>query len=126
MSELDDRIRKALKDDEVELYEELGEGTLYELAMTTFRTQSRKLIVMTMIVMLVFMAVMVWAGLHVYRATDALEAIRWALVFMFSALAVGSMKIWSWMEMNRVSLSREMKRIELQLASLAERLDEKG
>ncbi|MBZ0171437.1 MAG: hypothetical protein K8E66_03575 [Phycisphaerales bacterium] len=51
--------------------------------------------------------------------------IGWGLGFLMAMIAVSMMKTWYFMEMNRNCVLREVKRVELQIARLAERLAEK-
>ena len=46
----------------------------------------------------------------------------WATAFIFCSTGVSFMKSWMWMLMNRNVLAREIKRLELQVASLREQL----
>ncbi len=42
---------------------------------------------------------------------------------MYSLIVISSLKAWYWMQMNRNALTREIKRLELQIARLSSRLD---
>ena len=44
--------------------------------------------------------------------------------FGFSMAAVSMLKLWAWMEIEKNCTVREIKRLELQVARLAQRLDE--
>ncbi len=44
--------------------------------------------------------------------------------FVFCMGAISMMKIWYWMEMQRIGVTREIKRLELQVACLTQRLTE--
>ena len=43
-----------------------------------------------------------------------------ATIFLFGMLGIGQMKMWYWMQMNRNALAREIKRLELQVATLVQ------
>ena len=40
-----------------------------------------------------------------------------AVALVFLLIAISMMKIWYWMELNKHAIMRELKRVELQLAS---------
>ena len=46
--------------------------------------------------------------------------------FFFSLAAVMAMKLWDWMEIERTTVTREIKRLELRIAQLASSLRETG
>lgn len=46
----------------------------------------------------------------------------WATGFVVCAIAIAMMKVWYWLELNKNSLAREIKRLELELANLSRRL----
>ncbi len=72
-------------------------------------------------VMLAFLGVAVWAGIRFFEASETRGMILWAVVFLFSAQSIGLLKLWYWMLLNRNSVTREVKRLELQVARLAAR-----
>jgi hypothetical protein len=48
--------------------------------------------------------------------------LHWGAAMVLCLGAVTTIKMWYWLEMNRLALTREMKRLELTVALLAERL----
>ncbi|MCW5766632.1 MAG: hypothetical protein KIT68_11730 [Phycisphaeraceae bacterium] len=51
--------------------------------------------------------------------------IMYACVFRFTGMAIAMLKLWYLMKVNRNTHTREIKRVELQLARLAERTKER-
>lgn len=70
-------------------------------------------------------AVALWAASAFFRVTTIREWIFYATVFLVSAMAVSILKIWFWMEMNRYTHTREIKRLELQVAKIVQTLRER-
>lgn len=64
----------------------------------------------------------VWAALSFFRVETTRDWILYASIFLMSALGVSLLKIWFWMEMNHHAQIREIKRLELQVARIAEKL----
>jgi uncharacterized membrane protein YciS (DUF1049 family) len=50
--------------------------------------------------------------------------IGWSTGFLFCCLGTMMMKLWWWAQMDKNSLTREIKRLELQIARLAARMKE--
>jgi uncharacterized membrane protein YciS (DUF1049 family) len=48
--------------------------------------------------------------------------IGWATGFVWCALFIMMVKIWYWLDLNRNAVTREIKRLELQVAQLSRRV----
>lgn len=57
-----------------------------------------------------------------FRTDVTRDLIMWASDCILCTAAVALLKIWYWMEMQRVVVTREIKRVQLQIAGLATRL----
>ena len=124
MEELDRRITQALRADEAEQYARLDPDLPpWEMFFDTFRGRHRWLTVLLGVFMFVFMGIAVWAVVRFVGAEESKAALGWGLLALLAIQSVGFMKIWWWMEMQKNSIIREVKRVELQLASLASNAD---
>ncbi len=120
MKHTDDLIRRALAADEIPRADELP---LTEQILETFRGRNRWLVAYLWLYTFAFAAL---TGYSIYRfayATDAIQTTRWGVGIVFFGLLVAMGKIWYWMELNKNAVTRELKRVELQLAELQQRLD---
>jgi uncharacterized membrane protein YdjX (TVP38/TMEM64 family) len=79
----------------------------------------RWMILINIIIMLVTV-VMVWTGYRFFTAIESQEHIFWGVCLILSAIAQIAMKQWVWMEMNRSSIMREIKRVELVVSRISE------
>lgn len=123
MNDLDRKIREALRKEDAELFEELGdEPSLFDMAMEIFRGRNRWLTLLTAFWGVVFMVLGVLSAFRFFNAEETRDMLMWAVAFVFCMGAVSMMKIWSWMEINRNFVTREIKRVELQIARLAGRI----
>lgn len=124
MSSLDDRIKEALKREDAELFGQVaGEASLPELVAESFRGKYRFFVAITWLFTLVFFVAMIYCGYRVFTSEDFHHHFLWGMGFFFSAMAVAMLKMWNWMELNRLAVTREIKRVELQIALLARRLE---
>ncbi|MCC7387650.1 MAG: hypothetical protein IT431_02670 [Phycisphaerales bacterium] len=124
MDELDRRITEALRADEAEQYARLDpEVPPWEMVFETFRGRNRWLNMLISFWMLVFFGLAVWCLVQFFRTDEVRPALTWGLGFLFFMTGSAFLKVWWWMEMQKNSIIREVKRVELQLASLASRAD---
>lgn len=73
--------------------------------------------------MLGFFGLGVWSAIRFFDAPDTRDMIMWAVAFLFSAQVIAMLKIWYWMLMNRNAVTREVKRLEFQVARLVNTRD---
>ena len=126
-NELDKKIKEALSAQDAELFEDYGcEQGLMEMIVDTFRGQRRWLVVLGVIYSIVFFALAIITAVLFFKTDpeSTRDLIMWAMGFMFCNFAVAMLKMWYFMEMNRNAVTREVKRLELQIARLANRLSE--
>lgn len=124
MNTFDDDLRGAMRADVDASLRNAGDEGLIEQMAATFRSRVWKWVLLTWAATLFWVVVAVWAAFAFFRATDTRGWIMYASLFLFAGMAVGMLKLWNWMEMNRHTHTREIKRVELQLARLAERMRE--
>ena len=126
MNTFDDDIRGAMQTgqvggaDDASLRSAGDEGMIQQVA-ATFRSRMRLWILITWAATLFWVGVALWAAIAFFRAQDTREWIMYACIFLFAGMAVAMLKLWYLMEMNRNTHTREIKRVEMQLARLAEK-----
>ncbi|MCH8821939.1 MAG: hypothetical protein IH984_00370 [Planctomycetes bacterium] len=124
MNNIDAKIKRALEATDADLADEFdGDQSMMEMVLDTFRGTQKWLTFLAIVFGIVFMAGSVFGIIQLFKAQDMHEHILWGLGVMFCFSAVSMMKIWFWMQMNRNSILREIKRVELQVARLAARLN---
>ena len=120
--EIDELIREALGPTDGELWDELGEQSMAELVTETFFGQRKLLNVSSMVFGFGVMVVAVYCIYQMLTVQDLRMVLLW---FAGAAACFGSiwaMKVWSWLELTRITMTREIKRVELQLAQLSQRI----
>ena len=123
MKELDKRIAEALQKEDADLFRGLGEEpSLSEMVFETFRGKRRWLNILGAIWMLIFVILGISSAVAFFRADVTRDLVMWASACILCTSAVALLKIWYWMEMQRIVVMREIKRVEVQIASLATRL----
>jgi hypothetical protein len=125
MSELDDRIRQALQDEDAELLAEFGkEPSIFEMLMETVRGRHRWLTVFGVCWGIIFTVLAMVSAVAFFRAEATREMLMWAAACVICVSALSMVKVWYWMELNKNAVTREIKRLELQIARLAARIED--
>ena len=123
MTEFDDRIKQALQDSERELYDELDSDMgLREMTVATFSGRRRWLTIVAYAYTISFFGLAIFCCFKFAGAEELKPIVGWAAGTLASFMAMQALKLWLWMEMQRAGVLREIKRIELQVASLTSQL----
>jgi len=123
MKDLNEKIREAIRSEDPDLLEGFDEEpSIFELLFDTMRGRNRWLNLLGVIITLVFLGLAVFCAVQFFSTEEVRDLLMWATGFIFCALAVSMMKVWYWLEIQRNALTREIKRLELQIARLAGKL----
>lgn len=118
--DLDKMIDEALGEEERALLRSIGEEPgFFAQAFGMFAGPAAWVNLLLAVVQAVFFVAGVWAAINFFAADDALTALRWGLpgaVLLLTGLVI-KMSMMPTLQSNRVI--RELKRIELQIASAA-------
>lgn len=127
MNDLDARIREALAQEDNALEAATRtEAGIPELYLSTMQGRNRLWGLFINFWIFVFVAVLFYS-LYRYSQVDALRpSITWGVGMVLSGLIVVSLKIWVWIEMQKNSVLREVKRVELQVARLLDRVEQRS
>jgi len=120
MTNIDEAIRAALSPADVRAYELLRrEISPVGEAVGMFRSPRRAYIWAMAVAGAAFVVLGGYAAWRLLNAIEVRAMLGWSLLLIFIMLALVQVKLWFWLEIQRNALVREMKRIELQIASLA-------
>lgn len=123
MSKLDDKIREALRKEDAELFEDFDvEPSMFDLLMETCRGRHRWLNMLGVFWTLVFLVLGILAVVKFFEAESTRDIVMWAAACIMCVSAVSMLKIWYFLEIHKNALTREIKRLELQIARLAGRI----
>lgn len=112
MNDIDNKIRKALKDSDNsdELFEERN---IMMEAMTPFRGRRRWVNTLGLAYGILGLVLAIWAGFKFYNADVVGDQIQWGGLCLLGILFTSFLKVWFWMEMHTNRVLREVKRVEL-------------
>ena len=120
--DLDRKIQQALSAEDAELFGEGGEMGLFEMMLGSFKGRMRFWMIYTMVVIFALTICLFFCIWKAYSATDTDTRILWLIGVMMFGSGVGMLKMWWFMQMDKHNILREIKRVELQIAVLANRM----
>lgn len=122
MTNLDQAIRQALSAEDAEFLAKFEkEAPLHEQVFGAFTGPFGGLNVLGVIFTFAMFGAFCYCVWQFFSVSETRDLIFWSAAALWSAIAVGMLKIWFWMEMHKNQLLREVKRLELQVARLASR-----
>jgi uncharacterized membrane protein YciS (DUF1049 family) len=123
MKDIDEKIREALQQEDSELLEHYrNEQTIPQMVIDVFRTRHRWLAMWVFTAGTVLFLLEFVVAYQFFHAESTRAMIAWATGFVVCAIVIAMTKVWFWLELNKNSLAREIKRLELELANLSRRL----
>ncbi len=120
---LDQMIREAMSEEEAAFYDALGEPSVPQMVTEVFQGRLRWLNRAAVLIGIAWMVLGVWSVFKIIEVEDTRRLVLWTATFFLSLGALFAMKIWYWMELNRHALTREIKRLEMQIVSLRRHLE---
>lgn len=116
---LDDRIKSELESEAKEIDQAMGDTKgLFELAASPFKGRLRRWMFVVYLAIIVMTVLLLWCGYRFFIAASAEERIFWGVLFVLTVNGQAMLKLWTWMEVNRNSVLREIKRLEIAIAKL--------
>ena len=116
---IDDLIKQALSEEESEILERLSEEqSIFEQLLSNFQGKMKWMSMYIAFMILVFFLLSIYCLIEFLNADDIRLMILWGAGMGASFLTVGMLKMWQWMQMDKNTLLREIKRLELHIAAL--------
>ncbi|WP_299839173.1 DUF6768 family protein [uncultured Tenacibaculum sp.] len=117
--DIDELIKETLTEEEAVFYQELEEQNIWQMAFGLFKGKNKWILVAMNMVTLIFFGFFIYCLVQFFDATETKEVIKWASGAVIFLLGVSMLKIFAWMQMDKNALLREIKRLEIQILSLA-------
>lgn len=114
--EIDEMIKTALSKEEAAFYEDLKEQSPFEMIGGLFEGKMKWWTIGNVLVSLTFIALSVVCLLKVLEVEDTNSLIRWSLGLIGSMSVPTMLKLWNWNQIQRNSILREIKRLQLLVA----------
>lgn len=125
--ELDEQLRTALRDEDAELLARLDtDPGIFDTVLGGFRGRNAWWVYVTSVVQIALVVTAVWTGVHFFGAESVDDRVLWGIPMMLAATMTSSIKMIVFSHIERAMLRREIKRVELQVATLSLLLKERG
>jgi len=120
---IDEKIKRELEQDKPDFDAILidDEG-LFERASGIFKGGMKRWMIVVSLFMIIIGSLAVWAGYRFYVANEVQEQIFWGVCFILGIMVQGFAKQFVIEEANRISIMREIKRVEISIIKLAEKM----
>jgi len=109
-----------LEQSESNYQKELG---LFGLVGESFKGTHKWAVVSVFTLMFIFLGLIIYCGYHFFNAEEIATKLNWLAGGITSFIIFGLLRLWYFMELNRISLKREIKRLELQVSLLVKKFD---
>lgn len=119
MEDIDKLIKETLTQEEAKFYDELEEQNVFQMVLGLFSGKNKWIIVLMNIMTLVFFILFIYCTVQFVKTEITNELIKWGLGGFVCLLAVSMLKLFAWMQMDKNAILREIKRLELQVSSIA-------
>ena len=120
---LDDKIKQALQMDAKEVERVLSKDNgMFKQFFGIFRGNMRFWNMYGMAIAIVTAVLMFWSGYHFFISETQDDRLFWGVLLLAFWSGTMGLKIWFWLEMNRYSTSREIKRLELAVTQLTAKM----
>ena len=96
---------------------------LFDLVAGSFKSGLGAWIWIVNLIILVVTGLMFWSGFEFFTANDSNAQLYWGFCTVIAVMAQIALKQWVWIEMNRASLLREIKRVEIAVVKLNAKFD---
>ena len=116
--QIDDLIKETLSAEEAKFYEELEEQNLISKMGEVYKGKMGWLAVIMNIVHVIAFVLFVFCIVEFLNTQETNELIKWAASGFLCMIVMGMLKLYVWMQMDKNDILRQVKRLELQIATL--------
>jgi hypothetical protein len=120
---IDELIKETLTREESAFYDDLEEQNLIGKIGEVYKGKLGWLAAIMNVVHLLMFIAFIYCIVQFFNTEVTNELIKWASAGFLSMIAMGMLKLFIWMQMDKNDILRELKRLELQIATLTTRLD---
>jgi len=118
---IDELIKETLSQEEAKFYDELDEQNLFAKMGEVYRGKLGWLAVIMNICHLIVFGLFIYCLVQFFNTEETNMLIKWASAGFLCMIAMGMLKLFMWMQMDKNDILRELKRLELQVSGLAHR-----
>jgi hypothetical protein len=122
--DIDKLIKETLTQEEAKFYDDLEEQNLLQMISGLFSGKNSWIVIMMSIVQVLFFGLFIYCAIQFFNTEVTNQLIKWGILGTLCLMASSMLKLFSWMQMDKKAIIREIKRLELQVSSLASKIAE--
>lgn len=122
--DIDQLIKDTLTQEEAKFYDDLEEQNLLQMISGLFSGKNSWIVIMMSIVQVVFFGFFIYSAIQFFNADETNGLIKWGVFGTISLIGSSMLKLFSWMQMDKKAILREIKRLELQVSSLSGKISD--
>jgi hypothetical protein len=115
-------VHQAFQQEDAWALRSADDPSMVELITETFRGRNRRLAVFAVLLTVLLMVAAVFSLTRLLGTPDVRQMLLWGGAALLCVAMVLAMKVWYWLELLRLSVTRDLKRLELQVSRLAEKV----
>ncbi|MDT0557430.1 DUF6768 family protein [Ichthyenterobacterium sp. W332] len=124
MEDIDQLIKETLTEEEAKFYDELEEQNLLQMISGIFSGKNSWIVYMMSIVQIVFFGFFIYCAIQFFKVEVTNDLIKWGVLGTIALMGSCMLKLFSWMQMDKKAIVREIKRLELQVSSLSGKISD--
>ncbi|GAA3652108.1 DUF6768 family protein [Flavivirga jejuensis] len=124
MEDIDKLIKETLTEEEAKFYDELDEQNVFSMVIGLFKGKNGWMITLMSIMNLIFLGLFIYCVVQFLETDDVQSLIKWGFGGISLLIGISILKVFAWMQMDKNTIMRELKRLELQVSSLSGRTSE--
>lgn len=122
--DIDQLIKDTLTQEEAKFYDSLEEQNLLQMISGLFSGKNSWIVIMMSIVQVVFFGFFIYCAIQFFNTEETNALIKWGVFGTISLIGSSMLKLFSWMQMDKKAIIREIKRLELQVSSLSSKISD--
>lgn len=118
MEEIDKLIKETLTQEEAKFYDDLHEEGIFGMLRSLFSGKLKWIITLMTLINFAAFGFFIYTVIQFFEATELIEIVKWSVAGFICLMMISMLKLFSWMQMHKNALMRELKRLELLISSL--------
>jgi len=124
MEDIDKLIKETLSEEEAKFYDELEEQNLFQMLGGLFRGKNSWLVLIMNIINVLVFGLLIYCIIQTMDVENTNDLMLWIGGVILCFLTMCMLKIYMWMQIHRNAVVREIKRLEIQVSSLSNKISE--
>lgn len=124
MEDIDKLIKDTLTEEEAKFYDSLNEQSVFAMIAGLYKGKNLWFTIVMHVVNIVAFGLMIYCLIQTFDVENTNDLMLWIAGFFICFITMSMLKIYAWMQIHRNALTREIKRLELQVSSLSSKIAE--